>query len=43
MNFWGNRIIFEEICGDFEVGNCDFYALKWEGKWRRSGGEKITT
>ena len=33
----------EEILGVFRGANCDFYALKWEGKWRRSGGEKITT
>ena len=42
MNFWCNRIIFEEILGVFRGGNCDFYALKWEEKWVGSGGAKIT-
>ena len=28
--------------GDFEVEIVIFYALKWEGKWRRNRGKKTT-
>ena len=43
MNFWFGGRIFEEFFRVLlRLETVIFYALKWEGKWRRSGGENIT-